>query len=165
MQAAHPCEKPCFWWWETFWLLPHHDSKKGRLGTWVCWVCMLGHIMNFVLVHYMSCVVYPELPWWFCSNFFNCCDTMMVFGWHKVASWTRSRTWLVAIGYKELKFVMICMVEISKASEQSLQSFAHLARPGEKNWHQRCFTCRQCNSSLVNQKYYEKVFLHKYNLK
>ena len=27
----------------------------------------------------------------------------------------------------------------------------------EKNWHQRCFTCRQCKISLVNQKYYEKV--------
>merc|ERR1719275_187060 len=32
----------------------------------------------------------------------------------------------------------------------------NLVFDGEKNWHQRCFICRQCNSSLVNQKYYEK---------
>merc|ERR1712107_504011 len=33
----------------------------------------------------------------------------------------------------------------------------NLVFDGEKNWHQRCFICRQCNISLVNQKYYEKA--------
>lgn len=32
----------------------------------------------------------------------------------------------------------------------------NLVFDGEKNWHQRCFVCRQCNMSLVNEKFYDK---------
>jgi len=32
----------------------------------------------------------------------------------------------------------------------------NLVFDGEKNWHQRCFQCVQCNLSLVNEKYYDK---------
>jgi len=32
----------------------------------------------------------------------------------------------------------------------------NLVFDGEKNWHQRCFICSQCNMSLVNEKYYDK---------
>jgi len=32
----------------------------------------------------------------------------------------------------------------------------NLVFDGEKNWHYKCFCCAQCNSALVNQKYYDK---------
>jgi len=32
----------------------------------------------------------------------------------------------------------------------------NLVFDGERNWHYKCFCCSQCNSALVNQKYYEK---------
>lgn len=32
----------------------------------------------------------------------------------------------------------------------------NLVFDGEKNWHYKCFSCNQCNSGLVNQKYYDK---------
>jgi LIM domain-containing protein 2 len=56
-------------------------------------------------------------------------------------------------------------MEAAKGEEASADSCKACQMPvhvknlvfdGEHNWHQRCFTCRQCNSSLVNQKYYEK---------
>jgi len=33
----------------------------------------------------------------------------------------------------------------------------NLVFDGERNWHHRCFTCRQCHMSLVGEKYYEKA--------
>eukprot|EP00092_Neocalanus_flemingeri_P020518 GFUD01022231.1.p1 GENE.GFUD01022231.1~~GFUD01022231.1.p1 ORF type:complete len:519 (+),score=136.93 GFUD01022231.1:269-1825(+) len=32
----------------------------------------------------------------------------------------------------------------------------NLVFDGEQNWHYKCFCCSQCNSALVNQKYYDK---------
>jgi hypothetical protein len=32
----------------------------------------------------------------------------------------------------------------------------NLVFDGESNWHYKCFCCNQCNSALVNQKYYDK---------
>jgi len=32
----------------------------------------------------------------------------------------------------------------------------NLVFDGEKNWHYKCFSCSQCNTGLVNQKYYDK---------
>ena len=33
----------------------------------------------------------------------------------------------------------------------------NLVFDGERNWHYKCFSCNQCNSALVNQKYYDKA--------
>jgi len=33
----------------------------------------------------------------------------------------------------------------------------NLVFDGERNWHYKCFSCGQCNTALVNQKYYDKA--------
>ena len=47
------------------------------------------------------------------------------------------------------------VTEICKGCELPIH-VKNLVYDGESYWHHKCFVCGQCNSSLVNTKYYDK---------
>ena len=47
------------------------------------------------------------------------------------------------------------VTEICKGCELPIH-VKNLVYDGESYWHHKCFVCGQCNSSLVNSKYYDK---------